>query len=226
MIWPPQATGLFEYKTPCCECVAVAEFIIPVIVAPGYYSDAIPGKFADLSAAEAALADLVSNCIGYWHLSGLIGDPSTFDVTEPTVGTVRFDAAGLEVVGSCRVKLKAGALVTVSVSFSLSGVPGPGYGTSGTMYMYDDSGSLVQSWGVGSWDSSTTSGSASASSTTPAPVDGNYVLAFGFGAGGSPAVSSVAATWDITSDLPGLVALPVVAQYDDGSGGTLVLPCT
>jgi len=52
MIWPPQETELFEFKKPCCSCGSPCPggLLIPF---PEFPEE----SFADLAAAEAALAD-------------------------------------------------------------------------------------------------------------------------------------------------------------------------
>lgn len=54
MIWPPQNTGIFEYKTPCCACPVVCELGVP------------GGPFSTLEEAEAAMANVLE-CRCYFY---------------------------------------------------------------------------------------------------------------------------------------------------------------
>lgn len=81
MEWPPQGTGLFEYKTPCCVCPCF--LTLPVDPTLGGTAE-----YADVDLAHDAIDDQVSNC---WVYSDTPLSAFTAFSTALSAGTAQFN---------------------------------------------------------------------------------------------------------------------------------------
>lgn len=238
MIWPPQDTGLFEYKTPCCACPL--DFTLPDCFEGFnyFFNEAFQAPFGDpddftqfatLTDAEAFLAGFVAaGCLASY--AGIIfetspGNPdnpggaftlsATFASGQLTVDSVIEQPSGsfysIQMAIDACLSLKAGDTVTVAFD---SDYP------SGEFFLLDLStcGATFESFVEFSGP-----GTGSVSFPDAIPADGLYLFVASAAIGGSTH-NEISFVVSATSGIVA-VATPTI-RYNDGSGGTGKLACS
>lgn len=234
MVWPPQDTGTFEFKMPCCTC----EIGCPggfLIYATGFVNGT---PFADEAAAQARLDDplRVANCMAY-HF------PATFpvenlDTFSATGGSTLHITAAQTVPGAVNgglgnflcgsVNLEAGSTLSVDYSAISAGTPPAGYTvkTNVTVFLLDCFGATISQVDDGGLGVADVSGTA-----TFAIADaGEYwvvVLSEGIFEGplGTSATPTSLTVDHLVSSDDTLTVNPIIAVWDDG-GNNAYLECT
>ena len=198
--------SLFAVRAPCMPCcTAPTECACALLIPPANVSS--PGPYASLSDAQAAIANLVSNCIGF--TGGFVVNPTSFVATYTSPDSLELNTSTAAAEGAitswASINAPAGAVLTVD--FSVSGtLSDPAViailfqcdGTSVVELLEDDSGSPA----------GTLTFSALAS-------DGEYIIYLTYFGGPS---SPFSADFVITSSAT-LMPNPVIALWDD-SGTT------
>lgn len=240
MIWPPQNTGLFELKMPCCACnPCPGKLLIPYSFVIGD-TDLTYDKFADATAAAAALATNVvpnfnstekfvqDSCLLVGRNYAPFGGPgfatktATFTSSYTpgaslmTVMTMTPPGAGtgtgqLFLQRMVSLDLKAGSTLTIAISNNQTFIP--------SIFIFDCAGKASGIELEFYFNSSTDFGF-----TAPIPKDSQYLVLIDYG-GNAATGSTFADTITFTSD-DTLTADPITAMYDDGGGGTAYLDCT
>lgn len=119
MIWPPQATGIFAYKTPCCTC--------PVVC---YYSVGTGAPAESALAAQAYLDDYTAACIVDGQSAASAPISKTALVTSGLLSYMFHyaEGSGGQAYTSFKVYVPAACDITVAITFT---------GTSVTPYGID-----------------------------------------------------------------------------------------
>lgn len=215
-IWPPQNTGLFELKKPCCSCAGCLMHVSQTNgqCLAGNPAPDLPNLFANLTDATAAMTNQVSNCMGYIPAGSRLTPTITATVGH-IAGTLvsSSPAFGGSVETMCGLHLLAGSVLSGSWA-------GGGDYTSlpeGIITLKDSAGAVVASV-----DSHTASGTFSFT----IPTDGCYFLDCVFsGTDSGGAMTTISITVAYSCTLAFTMA-NIVIDYDNGSGAATYLVCT
>ncbi len=133
MIWPPQNTGIFEFKLPCCDCTPEVTCPFPIYIrGTALLFGGTP--FASEGDAQTELDDpqAVAACVAYSYYN--IGSPGTpFDTftaidggTDITISASRLGAGdNAQLLFACSVNIEAGANLLVDYSLVTTGGSSP-----------------------------------------------------------------------------------------------------
>ncbi len=245
-IWPPQNTGLFEYKTPCCECGSDCFLNLPSDFTLGdvpYYLNFgdIPDStdFPYPPAVNSALGGLalVSECAVYDSFSN-----NTYNSYDVTVGEGTLEIAYEIDVGcgpspppgppfpfTCPMDSEQwfaisslGGTLGVAYDVSQSGVT-TGGGDFVNVTIYDSDYAIVDA------ESDTTQGAVTGTFSIPIPSAGKYLVRLEiFRRMEDSGTHHETVTTDTVFTLPdGTTICPAQSEYQNLSAGTaiFIVPC-
>lgn len=207
MIWPPQDTGLFELKKPCCACPSSCPGALLLPLAEGEGVE----TYASEAAALAAMADYVGDCLVY----SLAFQPvlpaltAVFAADELTItATAAASPGGIWLV--CSINAAAGS--SISIERDCVNLQPTGHLYS-IFHCLDYNPGLSTPIDIEELVSAAGTGTVTLG---PLPAAGEYLLRI--------AVTANSAEFIVSADDASLTVNPVVAVYDAG-GGPVEVPC-
>lgn len=227
MVWPPQDTGIFEFKMPCCSCAIGCPLSLLI---PAWYN--IFDAYADEATAQAVLDDplRVANCL----MTSFIDDPQTGTIPSSfsasfSGDTLSFDIAynyiagpGLNGITYAAVKLAEGDVVTINYS----GTSNP-YPKRVTFWAFSCTGEAQYAFVTGSERRADTEfiATIAGSFSWTAPAAGEYILQLTWDQPPGYNFTQVLTTINSYVVAGGFTVHPVLAQYFDGTD-IIKLDCT